>query len=74
MPKVGNKEFDYSPQGMAAAKKASARTGQPMREKKKKTMGGSGEGKPSLMARYQSQNCIQNAYSLMVELGGTRWV
>ncbi len=53
MPKVGNKEFDYSPQGMmAAAKKASARTGQPMREKKKKSMGGSGEGKPSLMARY----------------------
>jgi len=52
MPKVGNKEFDYSPQGMAAAKKASARTGQPMREKKKKPMGGSSSGKPRLMGGY----------------------
>ena len=52
MPKVGNKEFDYSPQGMAAAKKAASRTGQPMVVKKKKKMGGTGEGKPSLMSRY----------------------
>ena len=52
MPQVGNKNLDYSPQGMAAAKKASARTGQPMREKKKKPMGSSGSGKPRLMGGY----------------------
>ena len=30
MPKVGNKKFDYTPQGVAAAKKESAATGIPM--------------------------------------------
>ena len=30
MPKVGDKEFDYTPQGVAAAKKESAATGIPM--------------------------------------------
>ena len=33
-------------------KKASARTGQPMREKKKKPMDSSGSGKPRLMGGY----------------------
>ena len=31
MPKVGKKEFPYTPAGKAAAKKASAKTGQPVK-------------------------------------------
>ena len=31
MPKVGNKEFIYSPAGVKAAKKAAKRTGKPVR-------------------------------------------
>ena len=30
MPKVGNKEFSYSPKGKAMAAKESAKTGKPM--------------------------------------------
>jgi hypothetical protein len=30
MPKVGNKEFTYDAKGKAAAKKAAAKTGQPI--------------------------------------------
>jgi|TARA_R110000796_G_scaffold25049_2_gene71048 hypothetical protein len=30
MPKVGNKEFTYDAKGKAAAKKAAAKTGQPV--------------------------------------------
>jgi hypothetical protein len=38
MPKVGNKEYPYTPAGMAAAKKASVKMGKkkPMPTKKKK--------------------------------------
>ena len=41
MPKVGNKEYPYTPAGKAAAKKAAAKSGQkmkPMPAKKKKMM------------------------------------
>jgi hypothetical protein len=41
MPKVGKKEFPYTPAGKAAAKKAAAKSGQkmkPMPTKKKKMM------------------------------------
>lgn len=30
MPKVGNREFKYTPKGQAAAKKAAAKTGKPV--------------------------------------------
>jgi hypothetical protein len=39
MPKVGKKEFAYTPKGMAMAKKAAKKTGKPMmkaKDKKKK--------------------------------------
>tara|TARA_R110000787_G_scaffold82634_1_gene178478 strand:- start:754 stop:864 length:111 start_codon:yes stop_codon:yes gene_type:complete len=36
MPKVGNKSYGYGAKGMAAAKKASAKTGKPMKMAKKK--------------------------------------
>ena len=36
MPKVGNKKYSYSKKGMAAAKKASAKSGKPVRKKKKR--------------------------------------
>jgi hypothetical protein len=31
MPKVGNKEYPYTPAGKAAAKKAAAKTGKPVK-------------------------------------------
>jgi hypothetical protein len=34
MPKVGGKKYSYSKKGMAAAKKASAKSGKPMRTAK----------------------------------------
>ena len=37
MPKVGNKSYGYGAKGMAAAKKASAKTGKPMKMAKKKS-------------------------------------
>ena len=43
MPKVGNKEFDYSPQGMAAARKEASRSGKPMQKAKKKKLGAMGK-------------------------------
>jgi hypothetical protein len=36
MPKVGNKNYSYGAKGMAAAKKASKKTGKPMKMTKKK--------------------------------------
>jgi hypothetical protein len=36
MPKVGDKSYGYGPKGMAAAKKASKKTGKPMKMTKKK--------------------------------------
>jgi len=36
MPKVGKKEFPYTKAGMAAAKKASMKSGKPMKKGKKK--------------------------------------
>ena len=51
-PRVGNKEFDYSPQGMAAARKEASRSGKPMQKTKKKKFGAMGEGKPRMMSSY----------------------
>ena len=36
MPFVGKKHFDYTPEGMKAAKQESAATGKPMKKKVKK--------------------------------------
>jgi hypothetical protein len=36
MPKVGKKEFAYTPQGMAMAKKQAKKTGKPMMKAKPK--------------------------------------
>jgi hypothetical protein len=36
MPNVGGKSYGYGPKGMAAAKKASKKTGKPMKMTKKK--------------------------------------
>lgn len=36
MPMVGGKEYSYGPKGMAAAKKAAAKMGKPMKTAKKK--------------------------------------
>jgi hypothetical protein len=36
MPKVGGKSYGYGPKGKAAAAKASAKTGKPMKMTKKK--------------------------------------
>lgn len=36
MPKVGNKEYPYTPAGKAAAKKAAAKTGKPVKMPSKK--------------------------------------
>ena len=36
MPKVGKKEFAYTPKGMAMAKKEAKKTGKPMMKAKKK--------------------------------------
>jgi hypothetical protein len=33
MPKVGNKEYPYTPAGKAAAKKAASKTGKPVKMK-----------------------------------------
>jgi len=50
MPIVGNKHFDYTPKGMAAAKAASAASGLPMNtaggkaKKKKKSIAGAMSG------------------------------
>jgi hypothetical protein len=33
MPKVGNKEYPYTPAGKAAANKAAAKTGKPVKKK-----------------------------------------
>ena len=38
MPKVGNKEFSYSPKGKAMAAKESAKTGKPMQTYKSKLL------------------------------------
>ena len=37
MPKVGGKTYSYGKKGMAAAKKASAKTGKPMKMAKPKS-------------------------------------
>ncbi len=50
MPIVGNKHFDYTPKGIAAAKAASAASGMPMStaggksKKKKKSIAGAMSG------------------------------
>jgi hypothetical protein len=36
MPNVGGKKYSYSPKGMAAAKKAAAKSGMPMKTEKPK--------------------------------------
>lgn len=39
MPKVGKKEFAYTPKGMAMAKAEAKKTGKPMKNKKLKKKG-----------------------------------
>ena len=43
MPKVGTKEYPYSPAGVKAAKKAAKRTGKPMKKMHEGMMGESGK-------------------------------
>ena len=40
MPKVGGKEFSYTPEGMANARAESAKTGVPMQVQKRYEIGG----------------------------------
>lgn len=51
MPRVGDREFDYSPAGIAAAQDYATRTGQPMRMAKGKAKKKAGKAKGKAKAK-----------------------